>query len=218
VIKKDILAGIEDKMARLRDRLAQPLPGLSAQERMMGRVVSMPREVPANARPSAVLCLLFPMNGTLYLLLMKRREDRTAHSGQVSFPGGRYETTDADYKATALREANEEVGILSADVDILGALTPLYIPVSNFNVYPYVGYAASRPVYNLSHNEVSYTIEVPLDNLMHADRKTVTDVTSPAMPGLIRNVKAYKLEDGTIVWGATAMIISELEVVLEGMG
>ena len=180
----------------------------------MGRVVSMPVKVPDNAMPSAVLCLLFPMNGTLHVLLMKRREDGHAHSGQVSFPGGRQETYDADLRATALREAQEEVGIVSADVDIVGALTPLYIPVSNFNVYPYVGYAANRPDYNLSRSEVSYTIEVPLDNLLHAERKTVTDVRSPVKPDLIRNVKAYKLEDGTIIWGATAMIISELETIL----
>jgi 8-oxo-dGTP pyrophosphatase MutT (NUDIX family) len=201
----------------LRGQLLQPLPGRSAQERMMGRVVGMPLVVPANARPSAVLCLLFPMNGELHVLLMKRREDKTAHSGQVSFPGGSYEPTDADMRATALREAQEEVGIPSADVDVLGALTPLYIPVSNFNVYPFVGYARQRPVYNLSHKEVSYTIEVPLRSLLHADRKIVTDVTSPVMPDLMRQVKAYKLEDGTIIWGATAMIISELEVVLEGL-
>ncbi len=175
----------------------------------------MPVKVPDNARPSAVLCLLFPLNDELHILLMKRKEDKRAHSGQISFPGGSYETTDADLKATALREAQEEVGIMSADVDVLGALTPLYIPVSNFNVYPFVGYSHDRPAYNLSHSEVSYTIEVPLSNLLHAERKTITDVISPAVPDVIRKVKAYKLEDGTVIWGATAMIISELEVLLE---
>ncbi len=198
--------------------LQRPLPGRSAQERMMGRVLPHPIKVPEHARPSAVLCLLFPMNNELVMLLMKRREDKTAHSAQVSFPGGSYETTDADFKATALREAQEEVGIVSADVDILGALTPLYIPVSNFNVYPFVGYSAQRPKYNLSHNEVSYTIEVPLSSLLHPERKTVTDVVSPALPDVIRNVNAYKLEDGTIIWGATAMMISELETILDEAG
>jgi 8-oxo-dGTP pyrophosphatase MutT (NUDIX family) len=203
-----------DKIEQLRARLQLPLPGRLAQERMMGRVVSMPPKVPDNARPSAVLCLLFPMNDELHVLLMKRREDKTAHSAQVSFPGGGYEITDADMKATALREAQEEVGIMSSDVDILGALTPLYIPVSNFNVYPFVGYAKTRPQYHLSHAEVSYTIEVPLSSLLHPDRKTITDVTSPVMPALVRKVNAYILEDRTIIWGATAMIISELEAVL----
>ena len=181
---------------------------------MLGRVLVMPTKVPDNARPSAVLCLLFPVNDELYLLLMKRREDQKAHSGQVSFPGGSYDQADADMKATALREAQEEVGILSSDVDILGALTPLYIPVSNFNVYPFVGYTPQRPVYNLSHNEVSYTIEVPLHFLLQDDAKADTDVTSPAMPGVLRKVRSYKLNDGTIIWGATAMIISELEVAI----
>ena len=204
-----------EKIEWLRERLKKTLPGRSAQERMMGRVVSSPATVPDNARPSAVLCLLFPVNDELYVLLMKRREDNTAHSAQVSFPGGSYDTTDTDLKTTALREAHEEVGIVSSDVDILGALTPLYIPVSNFNVYPYVGFAQSRPEYNLSHHEVAYTLEVPLSSLLHADRKTVTDVVSPALPGVIRKVKAYQLEDGTIIWGATAMMISELEAILE---
>jgi 8-oxo-dGTP pyrophosphatase MutT (NUDIX family) len=204
-----------EQITWLRERLKQPLPGLAAQERMMGRVVTMPRTVPDDARPSAVLCLLFPMNDELHVLLMKRREDNTAHSGQVSFPGGSYDETDADLKATALREAQEEVGIMSADVEVLGALTSLYIPVSNFNVYPYVGFAKNKPQYNLSHAEVAYTLEVPLSSLLHADRKTLAEVTSPKFPGAIRNVNAYKLEDGTIIWGATAMIISELEAVLE---
>jgi len=195
----------------------QPLPGRAAQEQMMGRVVNMPIKIPDNARPSAVLCLLFPVDDELNMLLMKRREDKTAHSGQVSFPGGSYEQSDASLEATALREAREEVGITSSEVDVLGALTPLYIPVSNFHVYPYVGYARQRPVYNLSHNEVSYTIEVPLNSLLHADKKTMTDVISPAFPDVIRQVKAYKLEDGTIIWGATAMIISELEAILDGI-
>ncbi len=204
-----------EKIEWLRNRLQQPLPGRPAQERMMGRVVNSPQKVPDDARPSAVLCLLFPMNEELHLLLMKRREDKTAHSGQVSFPGGSYDSTDADLKATALREAQEELGIISGEVDLLGALTPLYIPVSNFNVYPFVGYAKNRPEYNLSHNEVAYTLEVPLANLLQADRKIVTEVISPARPDIIRNVNAYKLEDGTIIWGATAMIISELEIILE---
>ena len=213
------MGNYKDTIEILRQRLQQPLPGIVAQERMMARVVSMPLKVPDNARPSAVLCLLFPVSDELHILLMKRREDKTAHSGQVSFPGGSYEATDAGLKATALREAQEEVGIMSADVAILGALTPLYIPVSNFNVYPFVGFAKNRPVYNLSHNEVSYTIEVSLKSLLDPARKITTDVISPAVPGVIRKVKAYQLEDGTIIWGATAMIISELEAVLkEGNG
>lgn len=178
----------------------------------------MPTIVPENARPSAVLCLIFPIDGEPHILFMKRREDNTPHSGQVSFPGGSYEQSDANYRATALREAQEEVGIRSGDVDILGALTSLYIPVSNFNVYPFVGYTAQRPVYNLSKAEVSYILEVPVSSLFDPARKAITNVVSPAMPGVSLKVNAYVLEDTTIIWGATAMILSELETVLKQAG
>jgi 8-oxo-dGTP pyrophosphatase MutT (NUDIX family) len=204
-----------DIIAGLRERLTHPLPGLSAQERMMGRVVKMPRTVPDNAKLSAVLCLLFPVEAELHVLLMKRKEDKTVHSGQVSFPGGKYDETDVDLKVTALREAREEVGINEHEVEILGSLTSLYIPVSNFNVFPFVGFTRQQPEYNLSHNEVAYTLEVPLNELLHADRKTVTEVVSPKFPDVKRKVNAYQLSDGTIIWGATAMVISELEAVLE---
>ena len=181
---------------------------------MTGRVVNLPRHIPDNARLSAVLCLLFPDGDELNMLLMKRREDHTAHSGQVSFPGGRKDPEDTDLLATALREAHEEVCIVPAEVDVLGALTPLYIPVSNYRVFPFVGYVDYKPKYTLSHDEVSYTIEAPVTCLLQPGRKIVTDVISPAMPGVIRNVNAYRLKDGTIIWGATAMMISELEQVL----
>ena len=184
----------------------------------MGRVKRMPGEVPVTARPSAVLCLIFPVNNEPHVLFMKRREDNTPHSGQVSFPGGSYEQTDADYRATALREAQEEVGIMSADVEILGALTSLYIPVSNFNVYPYVGYAKQRPIYNLSHAEVSYVFEVPLRVLVDPAIKSVVSVSSPAVQGMQFKVNAYLPDGKTVIWGATAMILSELEEVLKQAG
>ncbi|RYE25764.1 MAG: CoA pyrophosphatase [Sphingobacteriales bacterium] len=199
----------------LKKRLQLPLPGNEGQERMAARVKPMPDKIPTNARPSAVLCVLYPVDDKLTLLLIKRTVDGRAHSGQVGFPGGKQEPSDADLKATALREAQEEVGILSADVDILGALTPLYIPVSNFQVYPFVAYAKERPIFNISESEVSNTIEVAVEDLLHEDNKTVVNVTSPIMPEILRSVRAYKLPGGGIIWGATAMIISELETVLE---
>jgi 8-oxo-dGTP pyrophosphatase MutT (NUDIX family) len=199
----------------LKKRLQQPLPGFEGQERMAARVRPMPPQIPSDARPSAVLSLLFPVGESLHLLFIKRVEDGRAHSGQISFPGGKLDPTDANLRATALREAQEEVGIMSADVEILGELTPLYIPVSNFRVHPFVAFAKERPGYNINLEEVEHVLEIPLDELLHADRKVMTDVTSPALPGIIRNVKAYQLVDRTIIWGATAMIFSELETILE---
>ncbi len=202
----------------LRQRLTEPLPGITAQERMMGRVVSMPPQVPEHARLSAVLCLLYPQNGQLQVLLMKRIEDLTAHSGQVSFPGGRFEPEDITMQGTAMREAQEEVGIDPTQIDVLGALTSLYIPVSNYNVFPFVAYKDSRPEYSLNPKEVNHILEIPLSYLLDDYNKVTTDVSSPAVPGLIRKVKAYRLGDGTIIWGATAMIISELETIMKENG
>lgn len=202
----------------LRERLNAPLPGFAAQERMMGRVIAAPPQVPENARLSAVMCLIYPTENNWHMLLMRRMEDGRAHSGQVSFPGGRYEPEDESLLFTALRETEEEVGIASTQINVLGSLSPLYIPVSNFHVFPFVGYAPSRPVVSLSAFEVSYIIETPLGWLIDDRNKITTNVTSPAVPGLIRNVKAYQLADGGIVWGATAMMLSELEVLLRESG
>ncbi len=198
----------------IRENYSKGLPGFDAQKRMMGRVIDMPPQIPPTAKQSAVLCLLYPVETALHILLMKRMEDKGAHSGQVSFPGGRYEIEDGDLKVTALREAYEEVGVLPHTVDVVGALTPLYIPVSNFNVQPYLGFLPQRPHLELSRSEVSYVLEVPIPTLFHPERKIQTDVTSPAVPGVLRKVNAYKLEDGTIIWGATAMILSELEAIV----
>lgn len=173
----------------------------------------MPKEVPQDARPSAVLALFFHHDEELHLLFMHRTEDGRAHGGQISFPGGRQEPFDADLKATALREANEEVGVMSGDVDILGALTPLYIPVSNFQVYPFVGYAAQRPRYNLSRAEVQQVLELRVQDVFDPGRKVVTTVRPSSVPNLVMQVPAYQPAEGTIIWGATAMMLSELEEV-----
>ena len=202
------------QIEKIKLRLLQPLPGIKAQERMAARVIPMPHSIPKTARPSAVLILFFPINDELHLVFIKRAEDGKAHSGQISFPGGKSESEDADLSATAIREANEEVGIMSEEIEMLGQLTSLYIPVSNFNVYPFVAFSKQRPRYSIDKKEVAKILEIPLEMLFHLERKTVTRVTSPADKTFVRDVPAYQLEDGTIIWGATAMILSEFEVVL----
>ncbi len=205
------MAGVE----WLRQRLQEPLPGFTAQERMMGRVIPSPPAVPQNARISAVLCLLYPGDTGLQMLLMRRIEDGRAHSGQVSFPGGRQEPEDPTLLDTALREANEEVGVNREDIDVLGPLSSLYIPVSNFNVFPFVAFAPYKPAVRISEQEVSYLIEVPVAHLLDDRNKILTEVVSPALPGVKLKAKAYNLTDGGIIWGATAMMISELEVLMK---
>jgi 8-oxo-dGTP pyrophosphatase MutT (NUDIX family) len=198
---------------RLQVALQQPLPGVAAQERMAGRVVPPPEAIPPDARPSAVLGLLFPHEDALNLLFIRRTDDGRAHGGQISFPGGRQDPSDADLRATALREAQEEVGIRSSEVRILGGLTPLYIPVSNFQVYPYIGFAEQKPVYNISTGEVAYVLEAPLGQLFAPERKIITEVRPSSRPGLVMRVPAYALNDQHFIWGATAMILSEFEAI-----
>lgn len=201
---------------RLRARLQHPLPGLSAQEKMTGRVLPMPHEIPASARPSAVLFLLFGEEPDFHLLLIQRTADGRAHSAQISAPGGRWEPADADLRTTALRETEEEVGIAPKDVEVLGALTPLYIPVSNFLVHPFVGYAPELPPLLPNAFEVARTLEIPLGTLFNPATKIQTEVRPTSAPGLVLSVPAYKPEgDDSIIWGATAMMLAELEAVME---
>lgn len=198
----------------LEHRLQQPLPGFEAQRRMIGRVLPMPASVPENARLSAVLGLLYPVADELQVLLIRRTEDGHAHSGQISFPGGRKDEGDETLLHTALREAEEEVGVDSNALRVLGALSSIYIPVSNFQVFPFLAFAKEKPNTIANQEEVAYTIEVSLNDFLKEDFKTKATVTSPADKSFVREVNAYRLQDGSIIWGATAMILSELEVIL----
>jgi 8-oxo-dGTP pyrophosphatase MutT (NUDIX family) len=202
-----------ETIAWLEQRLQQPLPGFEAQRRMIGRVLPTPASIPENARLSAVLGLLFPVKDDLRVLLIRRTEDGHAHSGQISFPGGRKDEEDETLLHTALREAREEVGIDTNEIKVLGQLSSTYIPVSNFHVFPFLAFAKEKPITIPNSLEVAYTIEVSLNDFLKEDFKTKTTVTSSADKSFIREVNAYRLHDGGIIWGATAMIISELEVI-----
>jgi len=208
---------MDSLIERLRKRLDQPLPGLKAQEKMTGRLRPMPEIIPIEARDSAVLQLIFPVDRKPHLLLIRRTEDGSAHSGQISFPGGRYESNDPNFQSTALREAEEEVGIQSGDIEVLGALTPLYIPVSFFKVHPFLAYSKHRPKWSPNNQEVAAIIEVQLDWLMDNHNKIQTEIHPPSMPGKSLMVPAYRLPDDSFIWGATAMMIAELEELLTAM-
>lgn len=194
--------------------MQQPLPGTAAQNKMSSRVkvegISM--DIPADAKESGVLALLFPVREELNLLLIKRTEDGRPHSGQISFPGGRKEEQDNnDLQTTALRETFEEVGVASADIEVLGAMSSLYIPVSYSNVFPFVGFTPNRPDYSLSHDEVQYTIEIPVNELFNPAIKSIKKITPSAYPDISIKAPVYEWDAEHIIWGATAMMIAELE-------
>lgn len=203
-----------DRINWLKNRLQEPLPGLEAQNKMAARVRELPSVIPDNAKLSAVLALLFPKDDALNLLLIKRVDDGKPHSGQIGFPGGRKDETDQSLEHTALRETFEEVGIAAESMQVLGALTSLYIPVSYSLVHPFIGYTPHKPEYKLSVDEVQYTLEVPLHEFFAPEKKIVTKITPAAFPEITLTAPAYQWDADHLIWGATAMIISELEALL----
>jgi len=198
-----------DFIESLRRRLRQPLPGQAAQYRMahVGRQYAPP--APEGAKQAAVLALFYPKSDDWHLVLIERaghQEDR--HRGQIGFPGGRYEPQDADQAQTALREAEEEVAAPADRVELLGRLTQLYIPVSNFLVHPYVGFLEFSPAFQPQAEEVASIIEVPFEHLRRESTQGYTDLT--VGKGLtLRGVPFFDVH-GHVVWGATAMMLNEL--------
>jgi 8-oxo-dGTP pyrophosphatase MutT (NUDIX family) len=189
---------------KLSIELSNPLPGETAQFRMApeGRNNFKYAEKTSLA---AVLILLFPKNNELFTVFMKRPDYPGVHSGQISFPGGKYELSDANLEHTALRESFEELGIQINSVKIIGKLSPLHIPVSSFIVHPFIGYIENKPVWRPDEKEVSRVIELPLSYLSNPNciKHEVWDLHN-----LKLNVPFY-YADNEKIWGATAMITSE---------
>jgi 8-oxo-dGTP pyrophosphatase MutT (NUDIX family) len=185
-------------------RLKEKLPGQKAQNKMAprGRIEHIP---PLNTGKASVLILIFVNGGELWTLLIKRSEYPGLHSGQISFPGGKYDNADLSPVHTALREAREETGLETDDIRIIGTLTPLHIPVSNLDVLPVVGYLDSKPEFNICTREVEYLIQIPLKKLIGKNIVVTREIA--VSDGKI-SVPGYLIQD-EFVWGATAMILSE---------
>ncbi len=201
---------------QIREALLQ-LPGEEAQYRMapaLRRQAIPPNWSGQGARKSAVLILLYPQAGALHTVLMKRVVYRGVHSGQISFPGGKQEPFDPDLRFTALRETEEEIGVESGQVDLLGSLSPLYVPASHSHIQPYVGYMDKNPVFRPDPREVAGLLTISLAVLFDDAIKSETEIS--LSNGLQLKAPYYAVDD-QIVWGATAMIISELEVALKGV-
>ncbi len=186
------------------DLLKQKLPGEKAQLLMApnfrGHLSSPGKPVEA-----AVLVLFYPSDGKMHLVFIKRNEYDGPHSAQVSFPGGAKEADDLSLEETALRETREELGIRE-QIEVLGALTPLHIPVSNFMVYPFVGWMEQRPVFQPDSSEVQYVIEAPLRDLLdpaNGDSETIYHHEQSIEAPFYRVGKEK-------IWGATAMMLSEV--------
>jgi 8-oxo-dGTP pyrophosphatase MutT (NUDIX family) len=203
------LAGLE---AQLRAGLPV-LPGLDAQVRFAPRPRRpwQPEHAPGQTRTAAALVLFYPRDDRPHLVLTVRAGVLSRHGGQVSFPGGAIEPGEAIASA-ALREAAEEIGLDPSIVRVLGPLTPLHIPVSDFLVHPIVGVMDRTPMFTHASAEVARVLEVPFDDLLDPAR---VQVTTRLRGDLIVEAPYFDLE-GEQVWGATAMMLAELIWIVGG--
>lgn len=200
----------------LKQRLSGDLPAHLAHQKLMKHrlpVNEMEVEMQKKAKKSAVLILLYPKKGQMHLVFIRRAIYDGVHSGQIALPGGKFEPEDRNLQATAFREAAEELNIKEGKVELLGKLSPLYVPPSNYIVHPFVGLQEQLPIFKADPEEVDEVIECPLHHLLKPDALIETTVHN-------RNkrykVKAFQFQD-CMIWGATAMIVKELTELLEGI-
>ncbi len=201
----------------LRQRLAAPLPGLAAQLRMapLPRPGWDPNIVPDGLRVAAALVLVYPHAREWHVALTLRGSWMRQHTGQVSLPGGRVDPGESIQQA-ALREAHEEIGVPADQVELVGQLTSLHIPVSGHLLHPVVGAAAVRPDFRVATAEVERLVEVPLRLLRAPDVVRREVLMRELEPALVMDVPYFPV-DGVKVWGATAMILAEFVAVLDGL-
>jgi 8-oxo-dGTP pyrophosphatase MutT (NUDIX family) len=198
----------------LLEKLNQDLPGKAAHiEAAPYRRVDFEKDELLDARESGVLILFYIKESALHIALMQRPTYDGKHSGQVSFPGGKREDSDTDIIYTALREANEEVGVIIDDIDVIGQLSDVYIPVSNFHVSPIVGVINYTPNFIIDNYEVEELIELRLSDLTEVEELTIVKIA--LANNTILKTPSFSF-NGKIVWGATALMLNELRWMLRG--
>nr|NQU92980.1 CoA pyrophosphatase [Bacteroidota bacterium] len=192
----------------LKVKLVEPLPG-SRSHRQMSPVSR--NKFPyypdlTRAKHSGVLILFFPIENIPHIVFIRRSVYNGVHSGQISFPGGKYEPGDKNLLETALRETSEEVGVANRQVEVIGKLSRLYIPPSNFLVEPYIGFTGTKPEFTGDPNEVAEIISVNFDEILDTAARQTTQIMS-GKHGV--DVPCFMVQEH-VIWGATSMILNEL--------
>jgi len=198
--------------AKLKEALKRPLPGKRAHRTMVppGRPLELRESEYSTALPSAVMVLLFREGDTVFVCLTKRSSHLKHHAGQISFPGGKQEPWEAFPSEAALREAQEEIGIQPQQVFYAGLLSELHIPVSGFVVQPVVFWAPSKPSLNLNAGEVDKILLLPVS--LFLNKQNIGEAYVETRQGQ-QLVPCYVI-DNEKIWGATAMMLAELAMVL----
>ena len=165
-----------------------------------------------NPKKAAVMMLFYPKNSITHLALIVRNSYPGVHSSQIAFPGGRVEEFDENLQETALRETHEEIGISPDEINVIRPFTEIYIPPSNFMVYPFLGYAKNEITFKLQEEEVAGIIELPFSEFM--DERIVVSKSMNTSYSEFIEVPCFKVNEHYI-WGATAMMLSELKETLK---
>jgi len=198
----------------LKQQLVSELPGVNSHIRLAPefRVRDLiAGQVPSHALESAVLIVLYPHHSQLHTAVILRNEYNGTHSGQISLPGGKAELSDLSFEHTALREAQEEIGINPDKLEIIGSLSRFYVQPSNFIIYPFIAFTSHRPNFKMDPFEVQRIIEINIFEDLTYEKIQIKTIhfqnnLSVAAPGFpVGN---------EFMWGATAMIFSELIQVL----
>ena len=208
---------MDDFCSNLKHEILKGLPGTDIQWQMASSarlLKNFPRSPEKDAHIAAVLILLYPHNGSIYTVFMQRPDYNGVHSGQISFPGGKKEPEDENVIKTALRESYEETGVDPSTVNIIGTLTPLFIPVSNMIVTPVVGWANVKPSFRHKPEEVLFLIDADLRRLLDP---SIVKIKPFEIRGEILDIKYFDYETNTI-WGATAMMLYELLIIIRRGG
>ncbi len=165
-----------------------------------------------NPKRAAVMMLLYPKADQTHLVLIVRNSYPGVHSSQIAFPGGKVELSDPSLSHTALRETQEEIGIAPEKIKVIKAYTEVYIPPSNFMVYPFLGYSQEELFFQPDPTEVAGIIELPLFHLL--DDASLVNQKMDTSYSLAIDVPSFKIQEH-YVWGATAMMLSELKETLK---
>lgn len=198
---------IDELSTYLTQRLREPLPGPDAQRRFAPQPLIddwSPEQTPHTARRAAVLLLIYPGRVGPTIPLTVRPATLSTHGGQISLPGGALDAGESS-DAAALREAEEEIGIVPGAVRLLGRLSTLWIPISNFVLTPVVGTIDHAPAFRLHAREVDALVEMPVATLL--DRASIR--WSHRQRGSVQIDYPFFDVGGQAVWGATAMVLSE---------
>ncbi|AJR03755.1 NUDIX hydrolase [Siansivirga zeaxanthinifaciens] len=194
-----------------------PLPAEASQFKMVPlfrqEQLEQQKENIKKAKKAGVMALFYPdEQAKTHLVLILRKTYKGVHSAQVGFPGGKLEPNDASLEAAAVRETFEEIGVPENNIEVIRALTQVYIPPSNFYVYPFLGITKKTPKFIKQDKEVEAVIEVPLQHFLN-DNNVVIETLKTSYSAQVE-VPAFKLNNH-VVWGATAMMLSEIKDLLK---